>query len=620
MLSSFPDFSGGETGGCTTGQYQECQKAKFVPGHNLGGEGFDITTLKRKRAYVIRMEAALTKNKTCTLCRNTEMGGEVQKLPQVVVDWRVLPKCDIKLSSKHYDSSMSLVEETSSMISNDWKVGLGVMPQPGIKVGVALSGSHSTLTEFAMGTSGKDKYSYVSQEAACSIYSYRIRDKPRLKETFHNMLKSLPTTYHSEAKLQYRELIDIYGTHYIHKVQLGGRVKEVTALKTCKLALDNMKNDEVMDCLGVEASAAIGPVEISSGYKRCEKLKTKKLHGEKFSEKYRERVSDITGGSVSTSADLLFPTENANRKFNKWISSLPKQPDIISYSLSPLSKLANFNKRIKVNLKIAITEYIKEKAIIQKCPRCPKGSKYSTSGKCNCECDVTAEVSNMCCSKNKGSAEFTMVIEKANDLYGDVWGETDGYVVVDFRSLEVTTLTINNNDNPEWNYPIDFGHVNLLDKPQVKVTVYDSDGLKNDNLGGCSRPVVATPRPVTHTCYLNHGKIIFQMNVKCGPNLEGPRCSEYKPYSNLEDELYAERMHYRDIQNKKETNALDKHVEAEGSPHYFKFIVLEILEGVRGVDIKNRTEIAEQRWILRLNAHTPPGINEAVSLKPLLKA
>ncbi|XP_043927776.1 X-linked retinitis pigmentosa GTPase regulator-like, partial [Protopterus annectens] len=41
---------------------------------------------------------------------------------------------------------------------------------------------------------------------------------------------------------------------------------------------------------------------------------------------------------------------------------------------------------------------------------------------------------------------------------------------------------------------------------------------------------------------------------------------------------------------------------------------------LRGCDLPNRTEAAEQKWILLLNAERPPGLNGVFTLKPFLKA
>ena len=40
---------------CTDGSAKECKEAEFVPGSNLAGEGFDITKMERKGAFVIDM-------------------------------------------------------------------------------------------------------------------------------------------------------------------------------------------------------------------------------------------------------------------------------------------------------------------------------------------------------------------------------------------------------------------------------------------------------------------------------------------------------------------------------------------------------------------------------------
>lgn len=62
---------------CWIGSGPECEKAPFVPGHNLAGEGFDVVRMRRTGAYVIDVKAHLTDNNTCTLCPNRYSEGQV---------------------------------------------------------------------------------------------------------------------------------------------------------------------------------------------------------------------------------------------------------------------------------------------------------------------------------------------------------------------------------------------------------------------------------------------------------------------------------------------------------------------------------------------------------------
>lgn len=62
---------------CRIGTGSECEKAPFVPGHNLAGEGFDVVRLRRTGAYVINVKAHLDDNHTCTLCPNRFQNGQV---------------------------------------------------------------------------------------------------------------------------------------------------------------------------------------------------------------------------------------------------------------------------------------------------------------------------------------------------------------------------------------------------------------------------------------------------------------------------------------------------------------------------------------------------------------
>lgn len=63
--------------GCQIGTGSECEKAPFVPGHNLAGEGFDVVRLRRTGAYVINVKSHLGDNHTCTLCPNRFQNGQV---------------------------------------------------------------------------------------------------------------------------------------------------------------------------------------------------------------------------------------------------------------------------------------------------------------------------------------------------------------------------------------------------------------------------------------------------------------------------------------------------------------------------------------------------------------
>uniref|UniRef100_A0A8C2EQQ6 Uncharacterized protein n=1 Tax=Cyprinus carpio TaxID=7962 RepID=A0A8C2EQQ6_CYPCA len=119
-----------------TGVSEECEDAPYVPGNNFAGKGFDVYTV-----------------------------GIKQKLPAAVLFWSTLPKCSMKDSSQIFESSEALVNDSSSSISSDWKVGLDVKA-----VGAAVGSTHSRETKFAMTKSKEDKYSFTKHEVGCSFY------------------------------------------------------------------------------------------------------------------------------------------------------------------------------------------------------------------------------------------------------------------------------------------------------------------------------------------------------------------------------------------------------------------------------------------------------------------
>ncbi|XP_051801101.1 perforin-1-like [Acanthochromis polyacanthus] len=155
---------------CFTGTPQQCKQADFVPGYNLGGEGLDIVTMERKAAYVIDTETWNLGNGTCRLYPNSYMNRKNQKVPVSVVDWRSYSKCNLKVSNTLYDSAETLVNDSTSSVSNDWKVGLDIPVDPSVKIGVGLGGSHSRAAEFAMKKSKQNRYTFFRHSIYCNFY------------------------------------------------------------------------------------------------------------------------------------------------------------------------------------------------------------------------------------------------------------------------------------------------------------------------------------------------------------------------------------------------------------------------------------------------------------------
>uniref|UniRef100_A0A8C3FSL5 Uncharacterized protein n=1 Tax=Chrysemys picta bellii TaxID=8478 RepID=A0A8C3FSL5_CHRPI len=150
---------------CHTGTAEECEEhTAFVPGHNLAGEGIDVTTLGRKGAYLVDSSHWQHQDGTCTLCRNSLLEGQLQRLPLAAADWREKVSCRRKLSSTVKESAMGVVRAAGAVVQNDWKVGLEVEVKPSANTQVTLAGSHSKLAEFSTEKSQQDKYSFTNTE------------------------------------------------------------------------------------------------------------------------------------------------------------------------------------------------------------------------------------------------------------------------------------------------------------------------------------------------------------------------------------------------------------------------------------------------------------------------
>ncbi|XP_043373105.1 perforin-1-like isoform X2 [Dermochelys coriacea] len=522
LLFIFP----GASSHCHTGTANECKThTAFVPGHSLAGEGIDVTTMGRKGAYLVDSSLWQHQDGTCTLCRNRLQGGEQQRLPLAAVDWRVHVSCQRKLSSSVQQSAMGMMESAASMVKNNWKLGLDVPVKPKINVQVALAGSHSNLANFVVDHMRMDKHSFVSHEFSCGYYRFRVSEMPPLTNHFALALEYLPDQYDSKSKLEYQQLISNYGTHYMSQLQLGGRVRDVTAVRVCEATMNSLSDDEIKDCLSMEAAVSIGIGSVEGGYSKCEEEKKKGKVKGSFHETYRECHVEVEGGESTT--DVLFSGSDAT-VFSAWIESLKANPGLVSYSLHPIHILLEQDDPKREALRQAVSEYIRERALWRNCTQsCPPGTQRSTHDPCSCVCPGDTMTNTMCCSRERGLGKLMVTVKKASGLWGDQSTATDAFVKVFFERREIRTNTIWNNNSPVWYIPLDFGTVHITSASKIRVQVWDEDNKWDDDLlGSCDIPLESGGSH-QKDCYLNHGRIWFQYSLRCGPHLGGRTCFDY---------------------------------------------------------------------------------------------
>ncbi|KAM9457456.1 perforin-1-like [Clarias gariepinus] len=511
---------------CIKAHHSQCANAEFIPGFDLAGEGFDITKMQRKGAYVFDMSVWLKKDETCTLCKNSNIGGKEQKLPVSVVDWRP-QSCNMKLSSSVYHSSEDLINSSTSSIENDWKSDLQIM----VKQSEIIVGSHSKLAEYSMKKTKEDKFSFATHSVSCGYYSYRVSSTPVMHPELLKELRGLPKCYGEKTKQRYFDFIDKFGTHYFRQVTLGGEVRSVTSIKACQASLQGLSVDEVKMCLDIEVTPRKGPsADFQNKANHCKRLKQKVLNEKSFACSFNERETNVIGGH-NENIDLLFSSNTDPKAYEQWVSSVPAHPDVISYSLEPLHKLEE-KENIRENLRKAIKDYIVQRALIKDCSSpCKAGRKSNPKEPCSCTCHNNPGVAFNCCPTQKGYAKVTVTAIRATGLFGDFFGnEADAYVKI-FRNDNIfagKTPVVWNRNQPTWNYDFSFDNDDLNQFKSVTLQVWDEDsGWNDDLLGECK--IKLKSGLTQDTCSLNHGTLYYKVIVKCIPALTGSLCMEYQP-------------------------------------------------------------------------------------------
>ncbi|KAG6926597.1 perforin 1 [Chelydra serpentina] len=498
---------------CYTGTAEECNETMdFVPAHSLVGNGIDVTTLERTGDDVVDTSLWRHPNGTCTLCENRLQGRQHQRLPLAVADWSIQNMCNWDLSSSVEESAAAVGRALASDVKNDWKSELGLREE---SRGPALGGSKSQLTSYAYQKELQDKYMFVRQEMSCVYYRLSLTQDPQLIPPFYRALRSLPSSYDSTT---YRPFLAKYGTHYVSQAHLGGRVRQLTAVQTCRAVLDGLTANQIKARLDSQFLQYLG-------FSQSSKQSSQGLGSSQVP--YMEKRIQVTDGH--SYSKQLFSTKQDASSFSTWKASLRASPDLLSYSLRPIHTLVRPGNPRREALKQAVKEYVAERGHRKSCSgSCPQEGQADVFDPCKCSCSGNPLTNSMCCSLNWGMARLKVHVLQGTGLWGDAMLYTDAYVRVSFEGQQRQTSQIINDNDPIWREDLDFGPVTLPALPKMEIEVWDSDPWYDESLGRCDI-YLEVGRSAMLTCNPDHGRLEFSYTLECGPNLGGNNCHEYVP-------------------------------------------------------------------------------------------
>ncbi|KAG7240860.1 hypothetical protein INR49_023434, partial [Caranx melampygus] len=337
-----------------------CDLDRTPPNSELTGRGYDVLTGKLRGSVINTLSFG-------GQCRKVFSGTNrlYYRLPRNVLRYSFEVTVNNDESDESYENSWSYVQhiQSNALFEHDRRT------------------FHREVTE-----TKAHRLLILKNRVELAQFQNSAPQYLTLAEGFWKALSSLPLTYDYSA---YRQLLEMYGTHYLTEGSLGGEYQALLEFDQKALDASNTTDIEYRRCWRkVKRRLFWRKVTVT-----CEKVTQAMSSSNRYDDRKKPIKVNIIGGSVAfisalSVLDLENPEANAEN-YESWASSVKDYPDVIDQKLSPLYELV---KEVpcaglkKLLLKRAIEEYLAEEHPCHCRPCQNNGQPLLTGSECRCIC------------------------------------------------------------------------------------------------------------------------------------------------------------------------------------------------------------------------------------------
>ncbi|XP_072518416.1 complement component C6 [Salminus brasiliensis] len=383
-----------------------------LPGADLIGNGFDAVAEQMRGAVLDNTfmgdECALNRSKA---------NRKVYRIPANIENYEIKVEQfdDIKENPPVKSEQMSLGSTSSGLEHPDLHEFNNQIP---IFFRQILQSQRSkSIKEEIKSLQQKDsRFFRVHQVIATATFRTKSSDL-YLSAPFLEFLNSLPLEYNYPL---YRQIFQLFGTHYFASGTLGGQYDLLYQYGREELKTQGVTEEQAHHCIRNEFSIFFFIYFTSSSSNRCGSHKRTTTYQGSFLQTSEKSLSTVKGGRSEYAAALAWErsgTPPDSTTYKDWIKSTIDNPTVIEYELTPLVNLVRgfpcaVTKRR--HMERALAEYLATFDTC-KCAPCPNNGRPVLSGtECLCICQTGTYGSN--CEKR--AKDYTSV---AVDGHWNCW-------------------------------------------------------------------------------------------------------------------------------------------------------------------------------------------------------